>query len=107
MDVKSVFLNGPLKEEVYVKQPPGFEDLNFPSHVYKLYKALYGLKQDPRAWYEHLRELLLDRGFEVGQINPTLFTKRVNGEIFVCQLYVDDIIFASTNKALMMNFQSL
>ncbi|KAK1631946.1 hypothetical protein QYE76_006261, partial [Lolium multiflorum] len=90
MDVKSAFLNGPLHEEVYVKQPPGFEDLNFPNHVYKLDKALYGLKQAPRAWYEHLKELLVDHGFDVGLIDPTLFTKRVNGELFVCQLYVDD-----------------
>jgi hypothetical protein len=66
MDVKSAFLNGPLNELVYVKQPPGFEDPNFPNHVYKLDKALYGLKQAPRAWYEHLRELLFDRRFEVG-----------------------------------------
>ena len=107
MDVKSAFLYGPLKEEVYVKQPPGFEDPNFPNHVYKLDKALYGLKQAPRAWYEHLRELLLDRGFEVGQIDPTLFTKRVNGQLFVCQLYVDDIIFGSTNKAFNDEFSKL
>ena len=107
MDVKSAFLNGPLHEEVYVKQPPGFEDLNFPNHVYKLDKALYGLKQAPRAWYEHIKELLVDRGFDVGLVDPTLFTKRVNGELFVCQLYVDDIIFGSTNKAFNDEFQSL
>ncbi|KAK1681137.1 hypothetical protein QYE76_041985 [Lolium multiflorum] len=107
MDVKSAFLNGPLHEEVYVKQPPGFEDLNFPNHVYKLDKALYGLKQAPRAWYEHLKELLVDRGFDVGLIDPTLFTKRVNGELFVCQLYVDDIIFGSTNKAFNDEFSKL
>src|SRR4051812_39090451 len=107
MDVKSAFLNGPLKELVYVKQPPGFEDLNFPNHVYKLDKALYGLKQAPRAWYEHLRELLLDRGFEVGQIDSTLFTKRVKGELFICQLYVDDIIFGSTNQAFNDEFSNL
>ncbi|KAK1665796.1 hypothetical protein QYE76_053955, partial [Lolium multiflorum] len=89
MDVKSAFLNGPLHEEVYVKQPPGFEDLNFPNHVYKLDKALY------------------DRGFDVGLIDPTLFTKRVNGELFVCQLYVDDIIFGSTNKAFNDEFSKL
>ena len=92
---------------MFVKQPPGFEDLNFPNHVYKLDKALYGLKQAPRAWYEHLRELLLDREFEVGQIDPTLFTKRVKGEIFVCQLYVDDIIFGSSNKAFNDEFSKL
>ena len=99
MDVKSAFINGSLNELELVKQPPGFEDLNFPNHVYELDKVLYGLKQAPRAWYENLRELLLDRGFEVVQIDPTLFTKRVKGELFVCQLYVDNIIFGSSNKA--------
>src|SRR4051812_10406255 len=79
MDVKSAFLNGPLHELVYVKQPPGFEDPKFLNHVYKLDKALYGLKQAPRAWYEHLKELLLDRGFEVGQIDPTLLLRRLMG----------------------------
>jgi hypothetical protein len=58
MDVKSAFLNGPIKEEVYVEQPPGFEDSEYPYHVYKLSKALYGLKQAPRAWYECLRDFL-------------------------------------------------
>ena len=107
MDVKSAFLNGPLNELVYVKQPPGFEDPNFPDHVYKLDKALYGLKQAPRAWYEHLRELLIDRGFEVGLIDPTLFTKRVNGNLFICQLHVDDIIFGSVNHEFNKEFAKL
>jgi hypothetical protein len=93
MDVKSSFLNGPLHELVYVKQPPGFEDPHFSTHVYKLDKALYGLKQAPRAWYEHLKELLVDHGFEIGPTDPTIFTKKVNGELFMCQIYVDDIIF--------------
>jgi hypothetical protein len=107
IDVKSAFLNGPLHELVYVKQPPGFEDPNFPNHVYKLDKALYGLKQAPRAWYEHLRELLVDRWFDIGLINPTLFTKKVNGELFICQLYVDDIIFGSSNKSFNDEFARL
>jgi hypothetical protein len=59
MDVKSAFLNGPIKEEVYVEQPPHFEDNEYSSHVYKLSKALYRLKQAPRAWHECLRDLLL------------------------------------------------
>ena len=59
MDVKSVFLNGFIEEEVYVKQPPGFENLKFPNCVYKLQKALYGLKQAPRAWYDILKTFLL------------------------------------------------
>ena len=107
MDVKSDFLNGPINELVYVKQPPGFEDPYFPDHVYQLDKALYGLKQAPRAWYEHLTELLQDRGFEIGKIDPTLFTKKVKGELFVCQLYVDDIIFGSPNKAFNEEFAAL
>jgi hypothetical protein len=58
LDVKSAFLNGPIKEEVYVEQPPSFEDSEYPSHVYKFSKALYELKQAPRAWYECLRDFL-------------------------------------------------
>jgi hypothetical protein len=75
MDVKSVFLNGPIKEEVYVEQPPGFEDSEYPNYVYKLSKALYGLKQAPRARYECLRDFLITNGFKVGKVDPTLFTK--------------------------------
>ncbi|GJY66535.1 retrovirus-related pol polyprotein from transposon TNT 1-94 [Tanacetum coccineum] len=63
MDVKSAFLNGKLKEEVYVKQPPGFESNEFPNHVCKLDKALYGLKQAPRAWYETLSTFLTEHKF--------------------------------------------
>jgi hypothetical protein len=98
MDVKSVFLNGPIKEDVYVEQPPGFEDDMYPGHVYKLSKALYGLKQAPRAWCECLRNFLISNAFKVGKADPTLFTKTCNGDLFVCQIYVDDIIFGCTNQ---------
>jgi hypothetical protein len=98
MDVKSAFLNGPIKEEVYVEQPPGFEDDRYPDCVCKLSKALYGLKQAPRAWYECLRDFLIANSFKVGKADPTLFTKTCNGDLFVCQIYVDDIIFGSTNQ---------
>jgi hypothetical protein len=91
MDMKSAFLNGPIKEEVYVEQPPGFEDSEYPNHVYKLSKALYGLKQAPRAWYECLRDFLITNGFNVG--------KTITKDLFICQIYVDDIIFGSTNKS--------
>jgi hypothetical protein len=70
MDVKSAFLNGPIKEEVYVEQPPGFEDSEYPNFVYKLSKALYGLKQAPRALYECLRDFLITSGFKVGKLTP-------------------------------------
>ena len=79
MDVKSAFLNGPLKETAYVAQPPGFEDPCCPNHVYLLHKALYGLKQAPRAWCEYLRDFLLKGRFSVGKVDFTLFTKRVKG----------------------------
>ena len=78
MDIKSAFLNGEIEEEVYVKQPPGFINPKKPNHVYKLHKALYGLKQAPRAWYKCLTKFLIASGFEIGKIDSTLFTKRVN-----------------------------
>jgi hypothetical protein len=107
MDVKSAFLNGPIKEEVYVEQPPGFEDSEYPSHVYKLSKALYGLKQAPRAWYESLRDFLITNGFKVGKADLTLFTKTFVKDLFICQIYVDDIIFGSTNKSSCEEFSKI
>jgi hypothetical protein len=97
MDVKSTFLNGPIKEEVYVEQPPGFEDEEYPNQIYKFHKVLYGLKQASRAWYEGLRDFLTQNGFKIGKVNSTIFTRKVNKDIFICQIYVDDIIFDSTN----------
>jgi hypothetical protein len=99
MDMKSAFLNGPIKEEVYVEQPLGFEDSEYPTHVYKLSKALYGLKQAPRAWYECLRDFLITNGFKFDKAYPTLLTKTIAKDLFICQIYVDDIIFGSTNKS--------
>ncbi|GJT21204.1 putative ribonuclease H-like domain-containing protein [Tanacetum coccineum] len=79
MDVKSAFLYGKIEEEVYVCQPPGFEDPYFPDRVYKVEKALYGLHQAPRASYETLSTYLLGNGFQRGKINKTLFIKRYKG----------------------------
>ncbi|WJX39850.1 hypothetical protein P8452_27360 [Trifolium repens] len=107
MDVKSAFLNGVISEEVYVKQPPGFEDLKNPDYVYKLKKSLYGLKQAPRAWYERLSNFLLENGFQKGQIDNTLFRKTTKKDILIIQIYVDDIIFGSTNASLCKNFSKL
>ncbi|KAL8091628.1 hypothetical protein AgCh_034040 [Apium graveolens] len=104
MDVKSAFLNGILEEEVYVKQPPGFEDAAHPDYVYKLYKALYGLKQAPRAWYERLSRFLLDNKFKMGTADKTIFTRQEKDDILLVQIYVDDIIFGSTNDALCKEF---
>ncbi|GJU69270.1 putative ribonuclease H-like domain-containing protein [Tanacetum coccineum] len=107
MDVKSAFLYGKIEEEVYVYQPPGFEDPDFPNRVYKVEKALYGLHQAPRAWYETLSTYLLDNGFQRGKIDKTLFIRRVKGDILLVQVYVDDIIFGSTKKSLCTEFEKM
>ncbi|GJX79089.1 putative ribonuclease H-like domain-containing protein, partial [Tanacetum coccineum] len=107
MDVKSDFLYGKIEEEVYVCQPPGFEDPHFPDKVYKVEKALYGLHQAPRAWYETLSTYLLDNGFHRGQIDKTLFIKRHKDDILLVQVYVDDIIFGSTKKQMSNEFETL
>ncbi|GKB53562.1 putative reverse transcriptase, RNA-dependent DNA polymerase [Tanacetum coccineum] len=86
MDVKSAFIYGTIEEEVYVCQPPGFVDPEFPEKVYKLEKALYGLHQAPRAWYETLSTYLLDNGFHRGQIDKTFFIKRLKGDILLVQV---------------------
>ena len=88
MDVKSAFLNGYINELVYVEQPPRFEDTKYPNHVYRLLKALYGLKQAPRAWYERLRDFLEEKGFKIGRVDTTLFTKTIGNGLFICQISV-------------------
>ncbi|GKB60686.1 putative ribonuclease H-like domain-containing protein, partial [Tanacetum coccineum] len=107
IDVKSAFLYGTIEEEVYVSQPLGFMDPEFPKKVYKVEKALYGLHQPPRAWYETLSTYLLDNGFYRGQIDKTLFIKRVKGDILLVQVCVDDIIFGSTKKSLCIDFEQI
>nr|GEZ02490.1 hypothetical protein [Tanacetum cinerariifolium] len=92
MDVKSALLYGTIEDEVYVSQPPGFVDPEFPDRVYKVEKALYGLHQAPRAWYETLSTYLLDDGFRRGKIDKTLFIKQIKDDILLVQVYVDDII---------------
>ncbi|KAJ9561363.1 hypothetical protein OSB04_006523 [Centaurea solstitialis] len=106
MDVKCAFLNGVLQEEVYVEQPEGFVDPRFPNHVYVLYKALYGLKQAPRAWYETLTDYLLGVGYKKGTIDPTLFLRRSGRDLIIVQIYVDDIIFASTKPEMCQEFEN-
>jgi hypothetical protein len=107
MDVKTAFLNGNLQEEVFVKQPPGFEDASKPDHVYFLDKALYGLKQAPRAWYDCLSEYLLANNYRRGTIDKTLFIQEHKGHILVVQVYVDDIIFGATNMSLVDKFKDV
>ncbi|GJS56949.1 putative ribonuclease H-like domain-containing protein [Tanacetum coccineum] len=107
MDIKSAFLYGKIEDEVYVCQPPGFEDLNFPDKVYKVEKALYGLHQAYKAWYETLLTYMLDNGFQRGKIDKTLFIRRDKGDILLVRVYVNDIIFGSTKKSLCTEFEKM
>jgi hypothetical protein len=104
MDVKSAFLNGVLEEEVYVRQPLGFENEKYPHRVYKLRKVLYGLKQTPRAWYGRLRGFLFERGFEMGKVDQTLFLLRQGRDILIVQVYVNDIVFGGSSNSLVARF---
>ncbi|GJS21897.1 retrovirus-related pol polyprotein from transposon TNT 1-94 [Tanacetum coccineum] len=94
------FLNGNLREEVYVSQPNGFVDPDKPNYVYKLKKALYGLKQAPRAWYDMLSSFLISNDFSKGSMDPTLFIRREGKELLLVQIYVDGIIFAASTLEL-------
>nr|GEY46866.1 retrovirus-related Pol polyprotein from transposon TNT 1-94 [Tanacetum cinerariifolium] len=107
MDVKNAFLYVKIEEKVYVCQPPRFEDPDFLEKVYKVEKALYGLHQAPRAWYETLSTYLLDNWFHKGKIDKTLFIRRHKDNILLVQVYVDDIIFGSTEKELCNAFEKM
>ena len=107
MDVKSAFLYGQIDEEVYVSQPPGFEDPEHPDKVYKVVKALYGLHQAPRKWYETLATYLMENGFHRGRVDQTLFIKKDKNDILLVQVYVDDIIFGSTKPEMCKEFEKL
>nr|GEZ92716.1 copia protein [Tanacetum cinerariifolium] len=100
MDVKTVFLNGNLQEEVYVSQPDGFVDPDNPNYVYKLKKALYGLKQALRAWYDMLSSFLISQDFSKGSVDPTLFIYRNGNNLLLVQIYVNDIMFGASTPEL-------
>ncbi|GJW38939.1 retrovirus-related pol polyprotein from transposon TNT 1-94 [Tanacetum coccineum] len=100
MDVKTAFLNGNLREEVYVSQPDGFVDPDNPNHIYKLKKALYRLKQAPRVWYDMLSLFLISQDFSKGLVDPTLVIRKEAKELLLVQVYVDDIIFAASTPEL-------
>ncbi|GKE60987.1 retrovirus-related pol polyprotein from transposon TNT 1-94, partial [Tanacetum coccineum] len=107
MDVKTAFLNGEPREVVYVSQPKGFVDHDKPNHAYRLKKALYGLKQALCAWYDMLSSFLLSQEFSKGAVDPTLFTRKAGRDILLVQIYVDDIILASTNPAMCDEFAKI
>jgi hypothetical protein len=104
MDVKLSFLNGDLKEEVYMEQPEGFSLVDNPNYVCKLNKALYGLKQAPRAWYYRLVNFLQEKGFKRGTVDSNLYMKSEGDNLLVVLVYVDDIIFGCTNESFVQWF---
>lgn len=106
LDVKSAFLHGKLEEDVYIEQPKGFEVKGEEEKVYKLEKALYGLKQAPRAWYSRIEGYFLSQGFEKCYCEHTLFVKKRDGEVLLVSLYVDDLIYTRSSKALLDEFKS-
>jgi hypothetical protein len=103
MDVKSAFLNGVIQEEVYDRQPPGFESPKYPDRVYKLSKALYGLKQAPQVCYARLKTFLLEHGYVMRSVDKTLFTLNHGTDFLFVQIYVDDIIFGGSSHTLSGN----
>ncbi|GJZ91077.1 retrovirus-related pol polyprotein from transposon TNT 1-94 [Tanacetum coccineum] len=107
MDMKTAFLHGSLKEDMYVCQPEGFINVDHPIHIYNLRKALYGLQQAPKAWYDKLLKFLLQNHFFKGTIDPTLFIRCFDDEVLVVQVYVDDNIFGSTNPRYTQLFADL
>jgi hypothetical protein len=104
MDVKNAFLNGVIQEEVYVRQPPGFESPKYPNRVYNLSEALYGLKQVSRAWYARLKTFLLEHGYVMGCVDKTLFTLNHGTDFLLVQIYMDDIIFGGSSHTLVSRF---
>jgi hypothetical protein len=107
MDVKNTFLYGVIQEEVFVRQPPSFENPMYPNRVYKLSKALYGLKQAPQAWYARVKTFLLEHGYVMESVDKTLFTLRHGNDFLLVQIYVDDIIFYGSSHMLVSGFQEM
>jgi hypothetical protein len=98
MDVKTAFLNGVIEEEVYIKQPQGFEVHGRESHVCRLKKALYRLKQAPRAWYSRIDGYLMSLGLTKSEADPNLYYKVVDGDPLILVLYVDDLFLTGADR---------
>jgi hypothetical protein len=103
MDVKNAFLNGVIQAEVFVRQPPGFENPKYHNRVYKLSKALYKIKQEPRAWYAKLQTFLLEHRYVMGSVDKTFFTLNHGNDFLLVQIYVDDIIFGGSSHVLLVH----
>jgi hypothetical protein len=107
MDVKNTFLNGVILEEVFVRQPSGFENPKYLNRVYNLLNALYVLKQAPQAWYARLKMFLLEHRYVMGSVDKTLFTLKHVNDFLLVQIYVDDIIFGGSSHYVVSSFQEM
>jgi hypothetical protein len=107
MDMKSAFLNGVIQEEVFVRQPLGFENPKYPNRMYKLSKALYGFKQVSQLVYARLKTFLMEHGYVIGSVDKTLFTLNHGSDFLLVQIYVDDIIFGGSSHTLVLGFQEI
>jgi hypothetical protein len=100
MYMKSAFLNGVIQEEVFIRQPLGFENPKYPNRVYRLSKALYMLKQVLQSWYARLKTFLLEHGYVMRSVYKTLFTLKYGKDFLHAQIYVDDIIFGGSSHVI-------
>jgi hypothetical protein len=105
--VKNAFLNGVIQEEIYIRQPLGFENPKYPDRVYKLSNTLYGLKQAPRAWYASLKTFFLEHGYVIGSVDKTLFTLNHDTDFLLVQIYIDDIFFCGSSHPIVSKFQKM
>ena len=101
MDVKTTFLNGVIEEEVYIKQPQGFEFEDRRTHVCKLKKDLYGMKQAQRAWYGRINSFLTSLGFTKSKDDPNLYFNVVDNEPIILLFYVDDLLLKGNEKQIL------
>jgi hypothetical protein len=104
LDVNNVFLQGHLSENVYMSQPLGFVDIDYPSYVCKLNKAIYGLKQAPRAWYQELKNFLLQLGFRNSYADTSLFIFHVDGYTMYLLVYVNNLILTGDHETKVNHF---
>jgi hypothetical protein len=107
MDVKNAFLHGELQEEVYLDQPPGYEDMSHPDYVCRLHKTLYGLKQALRAWHDKIAEYLVTIGFRMSDAYHSLYVRKSHEGIVVITIYVDDLIVGGDDEKEVEHVKSL
>ena len=107
MDVKTVFLNGELEEEIYMEQPEGFVASGQENKVCKLVKSLYGLKQAPKQWHQKFDQAMLESGFKINECDKCVYVKSTtHGYVILC-LYVDDMLIIGSNDKMIRSTKDM